>query len=77
MVKKQKKKRKQKPLNIGMLIFMFCQLFVGLIIFFASLKFIELSPYREIASILGIVVSLTSGIKVTFSNIFKDWTSQD
>lgn len=69
--------KKKSKLTRGMLVFMFFQLILGGVFFFASLKMIDESPYREIASILGIIVSMTSGIKIKFSNLFKDWTNQD
>ena len=68
-------KKKNKALGWAVIIFMFLKLIGGFCIFFFSLKLINDSPYKEIASILGILVSLTSGITITFSNLFKDWTN--
>ncbi|MBS3091500.1 hypothetical protein J4217_03580 [Candidatus Pacearchaeota archaeon] len=69
--------KKNKGLNWAVVLFMFTKLILGVVIFFTSLRLINESPYREIASILGIIVSLTSGVRITLSNFFKDWTSQD
>lgn len=61
----------------GMLIFMYFKLIIGTLIFFTASTFVDQSPYKEIASLLGIIVALTSGIRITLSNVFKDWTNQE
>ncbi len=75
MAKKQNKKptqkkveKKSKGLSWATMIFIYVKAVMGLLIFFYSGSVINISPYKEISSILGVAVILTSGVQITFTN---------
>ena len=67
------KTKLSKGLGNGVIVFMIMKLIIGLVIFFTSHNVIKLSPYDDISSIIGGLISLTSGITISLKNIFKDW----
>lgn len=61
---------KKIKISKGVLIFLYLRVIAGIIIMFYP--FGASSPWKEIIILIGGLIILTSGIKVSFSNIFKE-----
>ena len=76
MSKEKLKRRRLNKLTGFDKFLIFLRLVFGMVVFFSANSVVKTTPYCEVASIIGLIISLTSGVQIKISNFLKGWTSQ-